>query len=660
MRLTFLAAVSLSLSSSPAALAAGAEAAAFGARQTVHQVSLSPDGKRVAVVMPVDTRGTAAVVIELTGDQKKTVVLKFDGKPDRIQSCSWVLDTRLVCDIFGVLVDGVDLVGSSRLMVVSADGSNLKMLSAPASGMAQYRLFNGGDIVDLNASGDANSLLMTRVVIPDQQAGTLLGERGEGLAVEQVNVNTLARKQILRPSDNAFSYLSDGLGNIRIMSAARKTDSGYDKNSNSYFYRLPGETRWDPLSTEIIADGGLTIGFAPIAIDPKLNIAYGLEGRNGRTVLASIALDGSMKHDLVFDQGSVDVDDVLTIGRQRRVIGVTFATETRQAAIFDPAIKRLADALRKALPNSPEIDIVDASADESVLLIWASSDVDPGRYYLYDKRAGHLGELIEVRPQLAGRTLAKVQAITISAGDGAQIPGYLTIPPGSDGKNLPLVVMPHGGPSARDEWGFDWLPQFFAARGYAVLQPNFRGSTGYGSAWFEKNGFQSWRTAIGDVNAAAHWALAQGIAAPGKTAIVGWSYGGYAALQSAVTEPGLFKAVVAVAPVTDLDDWRREAERFSHFRRRDNFIGRGPHVEEGSPARHAGAIDVPVLLFHGDRDRNVRIAESRLMRDRLSSAGKQVQLVEFEGLDHNLPDDAARTELLDRTDNFLRTVLKLP
>jgi dipeptidyl aminopeptidase/acylaminoacyl peptidase len=219
--------------------------------------------------------------------------------------------------------------------------------------------------------------------------------------------------------------------------------------------------------------------------------------------------------------------------------------------------------------------------------------------------------------------------------------------------------MPHGGPGARDEWGFDWLAQFFAAKGYAVLQPNFRGSTGYGDAWFQKNGFQSWKTAIGDVNDGGRWLVQQGIAAPDKLAIVGWSYGGYAALQSAVLDPALFKAIVAVAPVTDLETLRGEAKPFTNFPLVDRFIGHGDHVRDGSPARNAKAIKAPVLMFHGDMDQNVGIGESRLMADKLRDAGGKVELVEFKGLDHQLDDSKARAAMLGRADAFLHASLHL-
>src|SRR5206468_8309206 len=162
-----------------------------------------------------------------------------------------------------------------------------------------------------------------------------------------------------------------------------------------------------------------------------------------------------------------------------------------------------------------------------------------------------------LRPELEGRQLASVTSVAVPASGGVNIPAYLTLPPSGASKNLPAVVLPHGGPSDRDRWGFDWLAQFLAARGYAVIQPNYRGSSGFGDAWLGEEGFKAWRTSIGDVSAAARWLSSQGIADPKRLAIVGWSYGGYAALQSAVSEPSLYKAVVAVAPVTDLGKLKR-------------------------------------------------------------------------------------------------------
>jgi dipeptidyl aminopeptidase/acylaminoacyl peptidase len=263
------------------------------------------------------------------------------------------------------------------------------------------------------------------------------------------------------------------------------------------------------------------------------------------------------------------------------------------------------------------------------------------------------------RPQLEGLKLAPVKAVTYRAADGTTIPAYLTLPPGSSGNGLPAIVMPHGGPNARDEWGFDWLAQFYANRGFAVLQPNFRGSAGFGDEWYKRNGFQSWHTAVGDVVDSGRWLVSEGVADPSKLAIVGWSYGGYAALQSNVVEPNLFKAVVAIAPVTDLNLLKEQYRNWTSFALARDFIGSGPHIRDGSPAQNAGRIKAPVLMFHGDLDRNVEVSASKLMEQRLRHSRKQVELVVYPGLDHYLDDSQARSDVLRRSDQFLRSALKM-
>jgi dipeptidyl aminopeptidase/acylaminoacyl peptidase len=261
---------------------------------------------------------------------------------------------------------------------------------------------------------------------------------------------------------------------------------------------------------------------------------------------------------------------------------------------------------------------------------------------------------------LAGRQLSEVKAVSYPAADGTQIPAYLTLPPGvTEARGLPALVLPHGGPASRDEWGFDWLAQYFAQRGFAVLQPNFRGSSGYGSQWFTDNGFRGWKTSIGDVCDAGRWLVAQGIAAPAKLAVLGWSYGGYAALQSNVLDANLFKAVIAVAPVTDLAQLKQQAVGFTNERLVARFIGSGAHIEEGSPARNARAFKAPVLLFHGDNDFSVDVAQSRLMDKALRAGGKSSELVVYPGREHGLLDAAVRADLLRKSEAFLRAQLKL-
>jgi len=625
----------------------------FGAREYIEQISLSPDGAKVAMIQPLKGRGSALVIGDLVAGGTPKAIVTSSGDPDELKSCHWSTATRLVCQIkITTDVNGRGRLSYWRVIALNADGTGLKLLSARSSDRALGVSQDGGSVIDWGGDG-RGSALMTRVFIPEAATGTLIADSREGLGVDLVDTNTLARKTVEQPRTGAVDYISDGQGHVRLMGVMAQKESGYNSDSISYFYRTANSRDWKPLSTLSIA-GGVYRGFNPLAVDPKLDVVYGFDNVDGHTALFSIKLDGSLTKTRVLGRDDVDIDDLIEIGRQNRVVGASYVTDKREAEFFDPTLKTLRAALGRALPGKT-ITFVDASADESKLLLFAGSDVDPGRYYLFDTKARGMAEVMEVRPGLTNVKLPAIKPVSYQAADGTTIPAYLTLPPGSDGKNLPAIVMPHGGPAARDEWGFDWLAQYFAMRGFAVIQPEFRGSSGYGDAWYQKNGYQGWRVAIGDVNDAGRYLIKAGIADPRKLAIVGWSYGGYAALQSSVLDSDLFKAIVAIAPVTDLETLRQEARDYTNFPQRDAQIGHGPWVTEGSPARNAAKIKAPVLLFHGDRDTNVGIGESRLMVDKLRAVNGRVELVEYKGLDHQLYDGDVRAAMLARADAFLRT-----
>ena len=634
-------------------------AAKFGALESVAQMSLSPDGTRIAYIVPLAKSGSALNVIAVNEGTPRPILAA--GENEKLQFCKWVSNERLACRLRQTMEGGGQIVAFSRILAINFDGSKVVQLSARVRETSLYGMQFGGDILSYDLPGKPNAVLMARQFVPEKATGSIIQRSAAGIGVEEVDSISLRRRVVEAPRRSADSYIADSAGTVRIMGLTGSDDeSGYLKSTESYLYRQPGSSDWKPLSVVKDDANGHSQGFTPVAVDAAKNLAYGFDDRNGRQALYSVALDGSGRKDLVFSRPDVDVDDLVTIGRKDRVIGVSYATDRRNIEIFDPAMKQLRAGLAKALPKSPMINIIDASEDESKLLVLAGSDMNPGTFYLLDRNNHKMAEVLPVRADLSGLQLAEQKAVSFPAADGTMIPAYLTLPPGSAGKNIPAIVMPHGGPSARDEWGFDWLSQFFAARGYAVLQPNYRGSAGYGEQWYMNNGFKSWRTAIGDVNDAGRWLQKEGIAAPGKLAIVGWSYGGYAALQSAVLDPDLFKAIVAVAPVTDLDLLRNQYLNFTSYRLVDAEIGRGPHVAEGSPARNAASFKAPVLLFHGDKDENVRVDESRLMKDRLTAAGKQVEYIEFPGLAHGLADQGARTRLLSTSDAFLRKELSIP
>jgi dienelactone hydrolase len=630
-------------------------AAAFGARPSVSGMTLSPDGKTVAYLSPLQGQGSALYILSLAPGAKAKAALALSGKPERLGHCSWVANDRLACDVYGSVKDPTyGIVPFSRLMAVSADGTNLKMLSKRDSFYGHGVQLNGGEIIDSLPAEDG-AVLMTRTYVPDDHTGSHLGSVAEGLGVDRIDTRTLAVKRVEAPRSNAREYISDGRGVVRIVGLSRNVNSNAGEQESGvvdYLYRAPDSPDWHRLSEYNSLE---RTGFDPYAVDPVRNVAIGFKKTDGRLAAYSVSLDGTLTERLLYANPAVDVDGLLRIGRQERVVGVSYATDRRNTVYFDPEVQQLLASLGRALPQQPLLDVIDSSVDENMMLILAHGDSEPGVYYLFDKKARRLETFLEVRDELEGAKLAGVQSITYPAADGAMVPAYLTLPPGvTNAKGLPAIVLPHGGPEYRDEWDFDWLLQFYASRGFVVLQPEFRGSTGYGDAWFQQNGFKSWKAAIGDVLAAGHWLVAQGIADPQKLGILGWSYGGYAALQSAAVEPGLFKAVVAIAPVTDLAALKEEWRRWSNYGVEVSRIGDGPHVREGSPLQNADKIKAPVLLFHAAMDRNVSIEESKRMAERMKAVGGRCELVTWEDLDHYLEDSSARALMLRKSEAFLR------
>jgi dipeptidyl aminopeptidase/acylaminoacyl peptidase len=656
MRIALLAALTISAFPLGAKDAAPFDpAVAFGARPSVVDISLSPDGKSIAYLAPAAGQGSVLYTLKLEADAKSRRALAVDGKPVRLEDCHWVSNDRLTCDLYGVVRDSEYLLPFNRLLAVNADGSNQQMLSTSGNTNSRGYLLSGGQVIDWLPDQDG-VVLMSRDYLPDDHLGSHIAPTKAGLGVDLVDTRTHTVKVVEPAKESATDYMSDARGTVRIVEfRAPRGAVGQDTGVYNYQYRLADSPQWRKLTSYNSVDRS---GFLPLAVDRDLNAAYGLKKHDGRTAIYTVKLDESLHEELIYSREDVDVEDLIRIGRRERVVGVSYVTDVRHAFYFDPELQKLTASLAKALPGNPAVSITDSSVDETTLLIYARGKNDPGSYYLLDRSSHQLKPLFDVREELDGVKFAAVTPITYHATDGTPIPGYITYPPGKDNaKGLPAIVMPHGGPSARDEGGFEWLPQYYAARGFVVLQPNYRGSAGYGDAWYQNNGFRSWPIAIGDVLDAGRWLVAQGIADPSKLAIVGWSYGGYAALQSAVTDSSVFKAVVAIAPVTDLNDLKEERRDWSNFDLRSKELGVG--VRDASPAQNANKIKAPVLLFHGKLDRTVGIGESRHMDKSLTSAGVRHEFVSWDDLDHQLDDSAARAEMLRKSDAFLRQALAL-
>ena len=344
---------------------------------------------------------------------------------------------------------------------------------------------------------------------------------------------------------------------------------------------------------------------------------------------------------------------------RKTAVGIASGAEQEHVEWLDPTLGGVSAAISRVFKGS-EVTLQSWSADRSRIVVRVSSGASPGVWYLFDAPKKELSPLGEEYPELKGVSFGPTRWITYKARDGLEIPAYLTLPPaGATGaRKPPLIVLPHGGPTARDDGDFDWLTQFLATRGYAVLRPQFRGSTGFGHA-FEVAGRGEWggkmQTDLLDGVAAV---ASQGEVDTSRVCIVGWSFGGYAALAGVSLHPEAYKCAASMAGISNLGLLLNEEEgdggTFSLHGLRSQISGASPEkLRATSPIRQLDAIRVPVLLMHGDRDSTVPYAQSRAMAEAMTAAGKPVEFVTFEGQDHYLLKSAPRTKLLETLGAFL-------
>jgi dipeptidyl aminopeptidase/acylaminoacyl peptidase len=351
------------------------------------------------------------------------------------------------------------------------------------------------------------------------------------------------------------------------------------------------------------------------------------------------------------------------------VIGVSYSGLHPSYELFDPALDKDVKAAINALPDA-SVSLVSWSDDWSKILFYAEGGKHPGRYMLFDRTAKKLSQVARSRPDIKAEEVGEVVTIEYKARDGLTIPAIVTWPagvPADQRKNLPLVVMPHGGPESYDSVGFDWLAQFLANEGYMVLQPNFRGSGGFGAS-FAQAGHEQWgRKMQDDVTDGARALMTMGWADPGRTCILGWSYGGYAALAGGALTPDLYKCVVSIAGVSDLRTmlgWEKrergpDSTAFAYWTRVIGDIDQDAEaIEAVSPYRLASSFKAPVLLIHGGDDLTVPERQSEMMEQALRGAGKQVTYHRIGKDDHSLVAVDSRNKALTAIGEFLAKYLK--
>lgn len=382
---------------------------------------------------------------------------------------------------------------------------------------------------------------------------------------------------------------------------------------------------------------------------------------NGRAHQAAWALplDGASPK-VIAEDPEADVTSVYTDSHTGAIAGFYVGGSVTKVRWLDPSAQRRQEALQRAFPGR-EVAIYGWTLDGSKTLARVETPSSPPLYYLVDFTAHRADIAAEEYPSLVNVTLGDVKEISYKARDGTEIPAYLTTPPATSATPLPLVVLPHGGPQARDYLAFDWLAQFLASRGYAVLQPQFRGSTGFGEA-FREAGYRQWGGLMqDDVTDGVHALIDRGVADAHRICIVGASYGGYAALAGAAFTPDLYSCAVSISGVTDLPALMRESVPIYRGTLSTSLsdwkahIGapNDPTLAAKSPINSIKSIKIPVLIVYGTGDGVVPNEQSERMARGLRNAGKSVTVSVLQGEDHWLSRTETRVQVLKELEAFL-------
>jgi dipeptidyl aminopeptidase/acylaminoacyl peptidase len=647
-----------SLCCAPFAGAAVAPVEAYGSLEAVANVVINPTGERVAWVAN-DGKATQVTVLELA---TRRILRSFQVEPGfKVRDIEWADNDRLLFAVSATLTSTRRRWPSRfellRWLVGDVSSGTMQLLLTEGN----KRVLGGSQLVRRQVERPGTLIMSSMDFAPQAQGteiGTRLGgkRRDSGYQLNVFEISTLDGKS--RLLDNGTPFTVEWLADAKGAAVAR---SEWNPEFNRFTVLAKKGGSWSRIFESQSGGSSFLAGL----IENDTAVAVVSSNGEPRSTLWAVPIDGSPARKLLEDS-NLDVEGIVLDPFDDRPMGARFSGADRPYRWLDPAIeKRNASLGRLFAGRAPRI--VSRSADYKRVIVRVESGASPTTYYLVDyttKKADIIGEEY---PGLADAAQGAVRKFDYTARDDYALFGYLTIPAGATEKNLPLVVLPHGGPESNDTPEFDWWSQFLASRGYAVLRPQFRGSTGLGDA-HRLAGRGQWGLRMqDDVSDGVKALIEQGIADPKRVCIMGASYGGYAALAGVAFTPELYACAVSVAGVSDLPEmlaWEAKMggeESDTVYYWRDSIGSRDdPRVGQKSPARFARNIRVPVLLMHGSNDSVVPFAQSQMMANALKAAGTPHQFVTLDSEDHWLSGSAARIRMLREIEKFLATNLGNP
>jgi dipeptidyl aminopeptidase/acylaminoacyl peptidase len=605
----------------------------FVRKDKFEDIKLSPNGDYYAATVPQEDR--TALVIMRRSDNKLTAAFAL-GKNTHVADFWWVNPERVLMSIsekYGQL-DEPQLTG--ELYGINADGKAADILIG-------YRVQSRGAGTRIQPKKVEQVAAFLVDTLPADPRSVVISvwpfsadpfTRAEKLDVYSGRTTLVARAPVRRAS-----FSTDNNGVVRFASGA-----GAD-NIRKLYYRAGENSEWELINDQS-ATGNVeyAIGFSE---DNRTAYLLSEQEQGANAVMAYDVATGERKlllqdgnvdpYTVIYRDGAVGLDADTSAGRVP--VGVGYMDGKQRTAFFDADGReaRLYRTLEAAFPGHA-VAITSLTSDGKTALVQVASDRNPGDFYLFQIDEKKADYLLSRRDWFDPDKMAEMRPFQLKARDGLPLHGYLTVPNGSNGKKLPMIVLPHGGPfGVADSWRFDSDAQMLAQAGYAVLQVNFRGSGGYGRA-FEQAGARQWGlTMQDDVTDATRWAVQEGIADAGRICIYGASYGAYAALTGVAKEPALYKCAAGYVGVYDLPmmhtrgDVQRRGSGETYLK---EWIGERSELAAVSPTNMADRIKVPVFLAAGGEDERAPIQHSELMERRLKAAGVPVETLYYKTEGH--------------------------
>jgi len=619
--------------------------AVFTRPAMVTAAKLSPKGTFVAALSEEGGKRTLSFIRLAT--RQITFLFRPEGD-STIGDFYWANDERVVIEMVDYESYLAAPVSRGEIYAVDATGTSGRVIFGYRAGEQQV-----GSHIRKAATERAWGFVIgplrkdPRKVLIQQTYMDDVGDRVP--EVHKLDVYTGLKTFVARSPLRNAEFLTDENGELRIAAAS-------DENANERYFYFEGSAGW----RELRSIGGLSSQSTPIGFVASERALYVSEPAAEGFALYLVSIDTGERK-LVSKSETSPISDAVQDNSNGRIVAVEYEPDLPTYEYLDAAhpLSRILQGLLVTNPNE-HVRIVSTTDDDRKALVRVYSDRDPGRYLLADVATMTAETIADVRPWVKPDSMAEMSAFHIPASDGFRIHGYITMPPNAQpGTPPPLVVLPHGGPhSVRNQWRFDPEAQLLAHEGFAVLQVNYRGSGGYGLA-YEKAGYRKWGDrVVQDIIDATRFAVRKGFGDPKRICIYGASFGGYAAIQSSVLAPDLFRCAAGYSGIYDLNLLTRIGD--ISLRR----LGRGyvrtvvgedsEALAKASPVKHADLIAARVFLIHGSKDERAPIRHAESLRDALTARGNAPEWLVESKEGHGFFDDSARERMYGRLVKFLQ------